>query len=296
MVDLKNINNVILFGPYLHQHPNGLLFYGLFRAFIYKRFKNVLWINQEKINLLNNYNLSNSIFITDDIHDDNIPLRDDCYYLLFNNKKSKYNPYFHLYFNIYSNNLPIYVQPWKNKYYIQYSLEHKEVYFPWATELLPEEILILQEDNTQVETNTFCILGDISNELYGNLKKFIKKYYYNFELVNSYNNKFEKINRQLGICLSTNDEITNDNINHNVMRIISYGGFPISNSELTLNLFDRMCSYYINNNSEKIVTNSINKFHQVFNKYCRWSLMDDVKEHHTFVQRVEILLWMLLRL
>lgn len=101
MVNL-NFNQVVLYGPKLHQHPNSWMFLGFQKAFLYKRYK-VIWVNDECCILLNNYDLTNTLFITD-THDKDIPLFHDSFYILWeNNNNSKYNDYNKLFIGRYRN-------------------------------------------------------------------------------------------------------------------------------------------------------------------------------------------------
>lgn len=302
MVNL-NFSQIILYGPLLHQHDNSWMFYGFCKAFLYKRYK-VIWVNEESKELLNNYDLSNSLFITDGEHDENIPLRSDSFYLLFQNKKSKYDDYESLYIDLYSNDLPEYVSEWKNKSYIQYSLENRELYFPLATELVPKDILINQQRSILTypgDSRSVCLLGSISNSnvsrIFGDIKINCLKNYYNFCIVNNLGSD-DRANAirscQITPILCSDSQNNRHEIDYRVFQTISYGGFPVTNSEITRDMFDPNCIYY-SDNGKDLLLKGIEYKKNNFTDQWKWKLMENIKNNHTYVQRIDTIFWMLMR-
>lgn len=297
-----NFDQIVIYGPYLFEHENSWLFYGLYKAFQYKRYK-VIYINSERKNLLNNYDLSNSLFITDGIHDEDIPLREDSFYLLFENNNPKYNNYNKLNIGIYKKNLGNHLKEWKNKFYIKYSLETKELYFPLATELLPEEILDNQQKHILYHNDInklICILDNPTNNslLFGNIKKISFNNYYQLCLINSFSIK--KRQDAIKKCLITpilhsEEQINNDEINEKLFQAISYGGFPVTNSKMVADMFDNRFIYY-GETAEDLIFKGIQHKKDCFDDMCKWHLMEQIKNEHTYVKRVELILWILLRL
>ena len=297
-----DFNNIIIYGPKLHQHINSWMFYGFYRAFVYKRY-NVIWVNSESANLLDNYDLSNSLFFTDNIHDENIPLRSDGFYLLFNNYKSKYDDYNKLHINIYRNDIGNY-QKWKDLDYIRYSLDTKELFFPMATELLPEEILDNQKRKVLTNINnmrSICVLNEdvkTNSYIFAEIKKVCNKNYFKMCLINNLNSD-ERINHviqcQVAPIIHSQDQIDHNEIDSSIFQIISYGGFPVTNSEYTAKLFSSDCVYY-SDNAEDMIIKGIEHKNEYFMDLCKWLVMDDVKKNHTYVKRLDTIFWMLLRM
>lgn len=301
MVNLK-FSQVIIYGPLLHQHPHSWMFLGFQKAFLYKRYK-VIWVNQEKKKILDNYDLTNSLFITDE-HDDDIPLRSDSFYILFKNTNSKYNNYQKLNIGIYGNDLPDYVTQWKEQSYIQYSLKHRELYFPLATELLPPEILTNQQRSVLTypgNTNTICILGNISGDgvskIYADLKSNCRKNNYKMFVVNNKNSEQRAKDirtSQIVPVLSSTKQLNRNEIDYRLFQIISYGGFPVTNSEFTSNSFYPKCFY--SDNGKTLLLDGIEYKKKYFTDEWKWNIMEAVKIRHTYVKRIDTIFWMLMRL
>lgn len=297
-----NFNQIVIYGPYTQEHPNGWIFLGFQKAFIYKRYK-VIWINQERKEMLNKYNLSNSLFITDSIHDDDIPLRNDSFYILYENYKSKYDNYNKLHIGKYTNNLPNYVSQWQDKSYIQYSLENKELFFPLAVELVPDEILNHQKNtvlNYPGDEKVVCTFGSITanSNLYSDLKSQCIKNYYKFCIMN--NHSIEQRLKCIKTCqivplISSHEQISNDVIDHRVFQTIAYGGFPSTNSQITANLIDSMCIYY-GTNAKELIIDGINFKKNNFDDLCKWQVMNYIKNEHTYLHRINVIFWMLMRM
>ena len=210
-----------------------------------------------------------------------------------------------LHIGLYGNDLPNYVQQWKDKYYIQYSLENRELYFPWATELVPQEILANQQEsvlNYPGDAKHVCILGNIKgtnvSKIFADIKKFSRQNFLKFCVINnksSKNRQKDLINCQIAPIISTQEQIDRNEIDYRLFQIISYGGFPVTNSKLSADLFDENCIYYANT-GKNILIGGIDYKNQHFTDLWKWKVMEHVKKHHTFVQRVEVILWMLLRI
>jgi len=307
MVNL-DFKQIILYGPCTYEHQNGWMFCGFYKAFLYKRYK-VIWVNQERISLLDDYDLSNSLFITDGTHDENIPLRHDSFYLLFQNRKSKYDGYDSLYLDIYNKNLSNVTQ-WKDKSYIQYSLENRELYFPLATELVPEEILINQQRSILTypgDKRTVCLLGNLCcsvricncvSKICSDLKINSGKNFYKYCIVNNF--KSEDRAKHIRSCqispiISTHIQIEEDQIDYRVFQIISYGGFPVTNSKITRDMFDENCIYY-STSGKDLLLKGIEHKKTNFTDEWKWKLMEHVKNNHTYVKRIDTIFWMLMRI
>ena len=303
MVDL-NFSQVVIFGPLLHEHPISWMFYGYCKAFTYKRYQ-VIWVNQETRKELESMDLSNSLFITDGEHDDNIPLRHDSFYLLFQNKKDKYLGYNSLYLNLYGNDL-VNVKTWKDKSYIKYSLETRELYFPLATELVPQEILINQQNSILTypgNTRNVCLLGNISDgnnvsKIFGDIKANCVTNFYNLCVVNNFTSEDRATaikTCRVSPIISSDYQLDRGEIDYRVFQAISYGGFPVTNSKITRDLFDPNCIYYADNGRD-LLLKGIEHRDDTFTDQWKWKLMENIKNNHTYVKRIDTIFWILMRL
>lgn len=133
-------NKVVVWGHKLHTHTHSYIHYGFVKAFKYMGYS-VYWLdNNDDIQSID---FSNALFITEGQVDKNIPIRQDCFYIIHNCDSSKYSD---LLAKGRCINLQVYVH-WclkknvvKLDEFIYYDLQDKFIYMPWATDLLPYEI------------------------------------------------------------------------------------------------------------------------------------------------------------
>lgn len=132
------MSKFIVWGCELHQHTNSYVYAGFYKA-AKAMGMDAYWLNANSNT--SGINFANSIFITEGQHDGNIPIRDDCRYVLHNCTNPKWDVV-------------------KNKVMLQtytYDADHKwmaqpldgfpgsyvlgnGIWQPWATDLLPGEI------------------------------------------------------------------------------------------------------------------------------------------------------------
>ena len=289
---ILDFNQVVIYGPRTD------LFFGFYKALVYKRYS-VIWVNQQTKGLLNNYDLRNTLFLTGEI-DDDIPLREDSFYLLFENTNPKYDTFSKLHLGIYKNTLPEYLNEWKDKFYIKYSLENRELYFPRATELLPYEILenqqkkIVEGCSEEKKISVFSLPKN-NSQIYADLKKISYKNYYSMKVINNHTlaNKINScMESNIVITISSDEEIQKDEINEKVFQIISYGGYPVTNSQITADLYNIYCA----DNGEDLFTNGIQHKLDNCTDLKKWTIMEDIKNEHTYLKRLEAIFWVLMRL
>src|SRR5690606_32354014 len=90
-----------------------------------------------------NFNFSNSLFFTEGQVDQNIPIRNDCFYVVHNGNQNKYQKLYDAHRFI---NLQVYAHHFikphliKQEECIYFDIPNKTIYMPWATDLLPHEI------------------------------------------------------------------------------------------------------------------------------------------------------------
>lgn len=84
---MLEIKQVVLWGHKLHSHTHSYIHGAFVKAFEYKGYK-TLWLDNN--DNINNIDFNNSLFITEGQVDKNIPIRNDCYYVLHNCDGSKY--------------------------------------------------------------------------------------------------------------------------------------------------------------------------------------------------------------
>ena len=304
-----NFDRVAMYGPLLHEGQCCWIFYGLYKAFLYKKY-NVFWANKEKEISMNSFLQGGKriLFFVRVGYEVNVPLNLNAFYILYRFQKGVNDSKFDsipdknkFYIDVYKNGLPDYLESWKNNEYIRYNLEERELYFPLATELLPNEIEVIQkricvnqEKNTQ---RMVCFFGkDLSGSLYGSIKLRARALFYETVNINNLTmeDRIEKCIDSHVTCIITPDLLLDNGIiDHKVFQVISYGGFPTNNSQKTLDLFDG--KLLISKDSRDFIDDGTSKKNNI--TYLeRWELMEYVKNNHTFVKRLETILYMLLRL
>jgi hypothetical protein len=165
---MDNIKQVIIWGHKLHSHKHSYIHNAFYNAFQHLRYK-TLWLNSS--DNISRINFSNSLFITEGSVEANMPILQDCYYILHNSSNLDY----------YSTKLP-------KSHFIQLQVYTHDVvntheatlidkttlsyykdnclFLPWATDLLPNEIneniekVKMQHFNTQ---NNIAYVGTINS-------------------------------------------------------------------------------------------------------------------------------------
>ena len=152
-------NQVIIWGHKLHSHTHSYIHYGFNKAFKYMGYK-CLWLDNNYD--ISNIDFSNSLFITEGQVDKNIPIRNDCIYLLHNCDKQKYSNINNVF------NIQVITETELNKYsYNKCPYEYgycsdNQLLLCWATDLLPDDILYninLVKTNKIISTKNLNFIG-----------------------------------------------------------------------------------------------------------------------------------------
>ena len=107
--------------------------------------------------------------------------------------------------------------------------------------------------------------------------------------------RIKNIKRTNITCIFHNDEqLTRDELDYRIFQTIAYGGFLATNSPQISKYMNNDC-YYYHKNSSNFITHGIDK-KQEYNNFNKWKCMEMIKQNHTYVKRLESILWMLMRL
>jgi hypothetical protein len=133
-------NKVVLWGHKLHSHTHSYIHYAFVKAFKHLGYE-TLWL--DKKDNISGIDFSNTLFITEGQVDQDMPLRRDCRYILHNCNMAKYKTLFDagncIILQVYTHDvLPRNVEKIDDLTYIDKG--EKILYMPWATDLLPFEI------------------------------------------------------------------------------------------------------------------------------------------------------------
>jgi hypothetical protein len=307
------INKIIIWGHKLHSHTHSYIHYGFYKAFKYLNY-NVHWFDDN--DNVNNFNFSNSLFITEHQVNNNIPLRDDCLYLSHYNQNNKY-------VSIPKENVIfLHVSPrdfnecnksknynyellnyGRKMEYHSFSDEFNRLYIYWATDLLPDEINhnINNIYKTKKENNLYLI--GTPSQPWNEMKNIcdIKKIQYirtgatfniNSELNKSTEENMELIQKSIiAPALQDDYQISIKYIPCRIFKNISYGRMGITNNSIVNELFDNKLIY--SKDIQELFNKSI-EFEKKIDETKDYSkiieLMEIVRDNHTYINRVNTII------
>jgi hypothetical protein len=297
------INQVILWGHKLHSHTHSYIHYGFFNGFKHLGYK-TLWL--DNFDNISNIDFTNSLFITEGQVDEKIPIRDDCYYVIHNCDLKKYK-------SLNVKNLLI-LQVFtkdclkRNEKELQKCIHYTKstndneiscLYIPWATDLLPDEInnnISNLENILKIKSNNINFIGS-HIVVWNNVMQFCKNNNINFNICGGFSNNVNTItNQQLiqeSICAPSVQSEWQCEVGYIPCRIfknISYGKIGLTNNEMVYELFDKKIIYDSNIDTllKKGIAFEIKD--DTYKKQILISLMENVRDNHTYLNRIKLLL------
>ena len=294
---VRHVRQVVLWGHKLHSHTHSYIHWGFQRAFDYLGYK-TLWLSAQ--DSLRGIDFSNSLFITEGQVDHNIPVRDDCFYIIHNCKPDKYR---HLLKNGHAIILQVYTHDCLKRnepaldFCFHYDLNQPIIYMPWATDLLPHEIDEIKKNIKPIQQRKplAAFIGTIAGGMHGNqpqidqFKRACAEHGITFNY-GGVNNKSMEANialiqgAQLAPAIQGEWQCKNGYIPCRIFKNISYGAMGITNNETVYKLFDEKIMYDANpyKMGKKAIQALSNCSHdQLF------ELMDVVRDKHTYLDRIE---------
>ncbi len=294
------IDKVILWGHKLHSHTHSYIHWGFYRAFKHLGCE-THWLNNADD--VSNFDFSNSLFITEGQVDQKMPIRDDSFYILHNCIDPRYK-------ELRKTNrcitLQVYTHDCKEREleyldkFMCYSKKEKVIYLPWATDLLPHEIDEVKKTVPQVEKqSSIYFVGSIMGGRFGNqniVNAFAQEarknqLKFSHALKRSMEDNIKLIQQSyMAPALQGEWQCKQGYIPCRIFKNISYGQWGITNSETVYELFDRKIIYdadpaqLFHKAQEHIKHADISELYE---------LMDIVKSKHTYLNRIEQLLWFL---
>jgi len=297
---IANFEKIIIYGHKLYDHTHSWVHYGFYKAFKYLKF-NTFWYTDEDD--ISGISFSNSLFLTEGQVDVNIPLRNDCFYVLHNCDNPKYNqlPIENiLKINVYTADVPSKPNIVKMPYYdtIYYSVVNRKLYMSWPTPLLPPEIESNMRNlisNPVVQKNQACFVGGLHNRIVklNNIERqcisndidFVRR----LNITQSEKVKLIK-DSKYPLAIVSDWQNTNDYVSDKVIQQISYCGYSITNSRISSELFDNRICY--DDNIDTIIETGITYVDNNLTLLDKIELMDIVKEKYTYVARTRDILGM----
>jgi hypothetical protein len=296
-IDKAPFKKVVLWGHKLHSGTHSYIHYAFYKTFKYLGY-DTYWFNANDD--VANFDFSGSLFITEGNAHTNIPLRNDCRYILHNCDCTKYK-------KLWDANQCIILQVYTHDVLprpvikaddcIYYQDDIKTVYMPWATDLLPHEIDEIKKDMPSARKEEVIYwVGTIWAGDDGNRSKI---------------NPFVQACQQNGIKFRQLSLLSADqNINFiqrsymapalqgkwqcevgyipcRIFKNISYGQMGVTNSKTVYELFKGKIVY--NEDPYQLFFDAQERIKNLDHKEL-FELMDFVKEKHTYLNRIYHLL------
>lgn len=296
---------VVIWGHKLHTHTHSYIHYAFYKTFRHLGYE-TYWFDDQQ-NGSTDFDFSNTLFITEGQVDQNIPIREDCFYILHNCDSQKY-------LHLSKKNRIAFIQTYKNtsrqhcpkaievEPCILYDIENRTLYMPWATDLLPEEIDAVKEKARQGFTRKPFVfwVGSIGSGLYGNIdqislfNKACTENGVNFvhidpwsRPVSAFENKRLIQESFISPTIVGKWQKENGYIPCRIFKNISYGQFGVTNSKDVFDLFKGMIVYH--SDEYQLYFDAVKKIQEAtFDELERQ--MDFVKDHHTYINRIHTIL------
>lgn len=299
-------DKVVIWGYKLHSHTHSYIHDAFDKAFKYMGYETYWFDDSSNIK---DFDFNNTLFLTmGSDANRKMPLNASSYYLLHNCDTKRFQALFD---SGHALTFQVYTHRCKNQHddlqkideCIYFSPSGKVVYMPWGTDLLPDQINKVKErvikNWDKKKDQTFYWIGTLDYSPLGNI-----------ELINTFsaackkrNIKFKhlmKISPQENLDLILNSycaptivgkwQVAEGYIPCRIFKNISYGQFGITNSDAVYELFERKIVY--NPDPEKLFYDAEKKLETLtLNELL--DLMDFVKDKHTYINRIELLLWAL---
>ena len=290
------IERVIIWGHPLHSHTHSYIHWGFYRAFEHLGYE-THWV--KSINELKNVPLKNSLFLTAGTCDNGIPIRTDCWYILHNCNKEKYQ-------SITSANKAVFMQVYTHDVISQNiekidtcvyrSIERKALYMPWATDLLPHEIEENKHRIQKQKSHTINWIGTVWSGKFGNItqinnfKKACAENGISFQVkrhVSTQENKDLIQRSYIAPAIQGKWQCEKGYIPCRIFKNVSYGQMGISNSKIVYDLFEHKIVY--NPNCYQLFYDAQKKMQSITTQEIH-TIMDLVRDKHTYLNRIKILL------
>ena len=294
------ISKVVIWGDKLHSHTHSYIHQAFYRTFRHMGYETYWLDNNDNVSHID---FKNALFITEWQADAKMPVRDDCFYAVHNIKVTRIgfvSPRIERYQSLIENGRCINFRPTHNMIprdaikmdpYIFYCFPTETLFMPWATDLLPHEIDQVKNKIQQqkMRKNVINLIGTH----YSDIDEFqaIAASHgipFKFHTKKSIQENIELIQESyIAPAIVTDLQQTFDYIPCRIFKNISYGNFGVTNSRVTQELFGNRLIF--SENKKELFTLAKKKVDNP-NLHELFALMDFVKEHHTYINRIEHIL------
>ena len=302
----NNIKKVIIWGHKLYSHTHGFIHTSFFKTFKHLGYHTYWFDNNDT---LDSFDFSDSLFLTEGQVDSKIPLRNDCYYILHNVQEEKYRN------SGVDKDKVLIIQVFtkdclkRNELELEKCIHYTKstsdtsysiLYFPWATDLLPHEINenIKDYDNVNVSQKIYFVGSAIAktNEVISTFCKnnnleFVQQGGFDNNNVDTKTN--QKYISESIIAPSIQGDTWQVNVGYIPCRIfknISYGKMGITNNETVYELFEKKIIYHPDMYQCLELGLKFENNNSKYKKEKVVELMNFVKEKHTYINRVNLIM------
>ncbi len=308
---LHGFDRVVLWGYKLHTHTHSYIHHAFYRAFKHLGYEVHWFDDRDKID---EEAFANSLFITNLGAEKNIPLREDCEYILhthwwkdFSALDTKFGPWIEkghcIVLKCFHDDF-LDDPEWENIAPCTYrNIERREIAIPWATDLLPHEI---EKEKRRIanikQVKRVAYIGTISGGSgaganWRQLTPFFteaKKNGYTVLTNSPWKNPLpmHKVKRllqesTLSPAIQGAWQVKVGYIPCRIFKNLSYGCLGITNSYRVWELFDKKIVY------DPDTVALLSKAEEALEEYTlekRFAMMDLIKDQHTYLNRIEVLL------
>ena len=291
------IEKVVVWGHKLHSNTFSYIHYAFVKAFKHLGY-DTYWLDNKDD--LKKFDFSRSLFITEGQVDQKIPAREDCYYVLHNCDLEKYQrvPKSHkLILQVYTHDA---VNKWKAKKVPGKKFHFfgtDTLYMPWATDLLPDEIDEQIENLDDLRSKNEVNFVGTWAKSWAECKivcsrlgiKFVK--WSGFFTKNvSFEKNMELVQSSIvAPALQSDWQVENGYIPCRIFKNISYGKMGLTNNPTVHELFDGKVIY--DPDVSKLIEKGLG-FESTNDKRIVKELMEEVRDNHTYLNRIECIFWM----
>lgn len=285
----KKYDKIVIWGHKIHSHTHSYIHYGFFKAFKYLNYE-CLWLDNDDD--LNKFNLNKSLFITEGQVDQNIPLINDCLYILHNCDSKKYKNFNFI-------NLQVYTLDCDKKYGAKkmpndYGFYLNDcIFICWATDLLPQEINLNINNIERITYKKEINFVGSETPIWDKVKLYCSK---NNLIYNSYGGySGNNINTYINIKLIQNSivapsiqdkwQVENGYIPCRIFKNISYGKMGLTNNKTVNKIFNNELIY------DTDINNLLDKGKNFNDKNLLIKLMKNVRDNHTYINRINSIIW-----
>jgi hypothetical protein len=291
---VEQIQKVVIWGHKLHSHTHSYIHHAFYIAFRHLGYSTYWFDNSDTVS---DFDFSNALFLTEGQVDAKIPIRDDCFYILHNCSVKKYESQIKagkaIILQVYTDDILKY-QTQEIAKCIHFNVDGQTIHMPWATDLLPHEIdemkAILPENHS---SNKIYWIGTIGAGKYGNIEElnpFItacKENGYEFIHLNRVGQeKSRQLIKESYIAPAIVGTWQNKAgyIPCRIFKNISYGHMGVTNSYRVYELFNQKIIY--NPDTYQLFYDA---HRTAFDRQSILKLMDEVRDHHTYINRIQTL-------